>query len=99
MQPQQTVFFDELKARIAAALRPLTPKKVILFGSYAWGTPNPDSDIDLHSSFCILSNRLTVLLSDGQTVTPRLLTPEDADRFEQFVDDIYVTVQMIIAKG
>lgn len=23
------------------------PEKVILFGSYAWGTPNEDSDIDL----------------------------------------------------
>lgn len=23
------------------------PEKIILFGSYAWGTPGPDSDIDL----------------------------------------------------
>lgn len=23
------------------------PEKIILFGSYAWGTPHPDSDVDL----------------------------------------------------
>ena len=23
------------------------PEKIILFGSHAWGTPNPDSDVDL----------------------------------------------------
>ncbi|MBI5786977.1 MAG: nucleotidyltransferase domain-containing protein [Candidatus Niyogibacteria bacterium] len=23
------------------------PEKIILFGSYAWGTPGPDSDVDL----------------------------------------------------
>lgn len=23
------------------------PERIILFGSYAWGTPSPDSDVDL----------------------------------------------------
>jgi predicted nucleotidyltransferase len=39
---------DELEARIRDALAPLHPEKVILFGSYAWGQPTPDSDIDLY---------------------------------------------------
>ena len=30
--------------RIAATLK---PQKIILFGSYAYGTPTPDSDVDL----------------------------------------------------
>jgi predicted nucleotidyltransferase len=30
--------------RMARALR---PEKIILFGSYAYGTPSPDSDVDL----------------------------------------------------
>jgi predicted nucleotidyltransferase len=38
----------ELEARIKDALAPLQPEKVILFGSYAWGQPTPDSDIDLY---------------------------------------------------
>ena len=39
---------EELGARIKDALAPLHPEKVILFGSYAWGQPTADSDIDLY---------------------------------------------------
>lgn len=28
-------------------VREFDPEKVILFGSYAWGKPGPDSDVDL----------------------------------------------------
>lgn len=44
-----------LKVSVGKSLRPaiqkivsdLKPEKVILFGSYAYGTPNPHSDVDL----------------------------------------------------
>ena len=36
---------EELKPKIVEALMPLKPDKIILFGSYAYGTPNEDSDI------------------------------------------------------
>jgi len=35
---------QSLANRIAALFR---PEKIILFGSYAYGTPTPDSDVDL----------------------------------------------------
>ena len=38
---------EKLKPQIIEALMPLKPDKIILFGSYAYGTPNEDSDIDL----------------------------------------------------
>ena len=38
---------EEVKQTIVERLKPLTPEKIILFGSYAYGTPNEDSDIDL----------------------------------------------------
>ncbi len=38
---------EELKPLIIERLEPLKPNKIILFGSYAYGTPNEDSDIDL----------------------------------------------------
>jgi predicted nucleotidyltransferase len=41
------VNIEELKPKIVEALKPLKPNKIILFGSYAYGTPNEDSDIDL----------------------------------------------------
>ena len=35
---------EEICQRIVAEIK---PEKVFLFGSYAWGTPHPDSDLDL----------------------------------------------------
>lgn len=34
----------EIKEKI---VREFQPEKIILFGSYAWGTPTDDSDVDL----------------------------------------------------
>lgn len=41
------VDIEILKHEIVERLKPLDPDKIILFGSYAYGTPNEDSDIDL----------------------------------------------------
>ncbi len=38
----------ELKKKIISLLGPLDPEKIILFGSYAWGEPTDESDIDLY---------------------------------------------------
>lgn len=42
------VDIEVLKHEIVERLKPLDPDKIILFGSYAYGTPNEDSDIDLY---------------------------------------------------
>ena len=39
---------EKVKKQIIEALKPLEPEKVILFGSYAYGKPNENSDIDLY---------------------------------------------------
>jgi len=39
---------QKIKSEIIERLKPLNPNKIILFGSYAYGTPNDDSDIDLY---------------------------------------------------
>ena len=36
-----------IKKEIVKKLRPLNPEKIILFGSYAYGNPNKDSDLDI----------------------------------------------------
>ena len=38
---------EKLKTEIVERLKPLNPNKIILFGSYAYGKPNENSDIDL----------------------------------------------------
>ena len=37
-----------VKKQIVEKLMPLKPEKIILFGSYAYGEPNEDSDLDLY---------------------------------------------------
>ena len=37
-----------IKKQIIEKLMPLKPEKIILFGSYAYGTPTEDSDLDLY---------------------------------------------------
>jgi predicted nucleotidyltransferase len=39
---------EEIKKEIVKTLAPLDPERIILFGSYANGTANEDSDIDLY---------------------------------------------------
>jgi len=46
----------KLKPIIIERLKLLNPDKIILFGSYAYGTPNKNSDIDLF----LLKNDLTI---------------------------------------
>jgi len=41
------VDIEKIKPEIVKRLKPLNPDKIILFGSYASGTPNEESDIDL----------------------------------------------------
>ncbi len=41
------VNLDRLKDEIVEKLKPIKPEKIILFGSYAYGKPNENSDIDL----------------------------------------------------
>lgn len=39
---------EQIKGQIVECLKPLNPDKIILFGSYATGQANEDSDIDLY---------------------------------------------------
>ena len=38
---------EKIKDEIVEALAPLNPEKIILFGSFAYGTPNENSDLDI----------------------------------------------------
>ena len=44
-----------LKSEIVKKLLPLQPRKIILFGSYAYGTPDDTSDIDI----CIVKDHVS----------------------------------------
>ncbi len=44
---RKDIDIEKLKEEIVERLKPLNPDKIILFGSYAYGNPDEDSDIDL----------------------------------------------------
>lgn len=41
------ISFDTIKQAVEQIAKTLHPQKVVLFGSYAYGKPGPDSDVDL----------------------------------------------------
>ncbi|MBF0282592.1 MAG: nucleotidyltransferase domain-containing protein [Zetaproteobacteria bacterium] len=43
----QTVTSDLLNKISACIVESIQPDKIVLFGSYAWGVPHKDSDVDL----------------------------------------------------
>lgn len=45
---KKDIDIEKLKEEIVERLKPLNPYKIILFGSYAHGNPDEDSDIDLY---------------------------------------------------
>ena len=57
----------------------LKPEKIILFGSYAYGTPTPDSDVDL-----LVIMKTTAKQTDRYLAVSRVLSPR------QFPVDIIV---------
>jgi predicted nucleotidyltransferase len=52
---------DEIQAFVNDLVTQFRPRKVILFGSYAYGDPNPDSDVDL---LVIMRHRVRVRCCD-----------------------------------
>ena len=86
------------------------PQKVILFGSYAYGTPRPDSDIDLliikETSERFIDRWVTVrrILSNPKRTVPLetlVLTPQEVERRlaigDQFLAEILEKGEVLYA--
>ncbi len=41
------VAIKDIRASVERIAKEFRPERIILFGSYAWGQPTPDSDVDL----------------------------------------------------
>jgi uncharacterized protein len=85
-----------LKQQIVAALKPLDPEKVILFGSYAYGTPTPDSDLDI----CIVKKRYESKWKEKEKIRKLLIDislpkdilvsyPEEYDFYKKEINSVF----------
>src|SRR5215211_4000518 len=78
---------ETLPGAIERIVSELQPKKIILFGSYAYGTPTPDSDVDLLVIMETTAPHVERYLSVSRLLRPRLFpvdilvrTPEEIER-------------------
>jgi uncharacterized protein len=55
---------NKIKKLIVSRLKPLNPLKIILFGSYAYGNPNENSDIDL----CVIQERVESKINEKRRI-------------------------------
>lgn len=53
--------FDEIKTQVNIIIKKFDPEKIILFGSYAHGSPTHESDVDL--LVIVKTNKSTLQLS------------------------------------
>lgn len=76
---------DKIKERIIEVLKPVKPEKIVLFGSYLYGVPSSDSDIDL----LIIKNITTTEVRNYRLKVKKLLWQEfkgDSIWFDVLVD-------------
>ena len=85
---------NTIKKEIVEALKPINPEKIILFGSYAYGNPTENSDLDI----CIIENsyknkweekaKIRKLLSDIKI--PKDIVLETSDFFAAHTTDDWI---------
>jgi len=85
-------------------LLPLDPEKIILFGSYAYGTPKTDSDVDLlivkktsKKPTERIAEALKLVWGDIPHIEAQVLTPEEYQ--SGIADNRYFLTQEVLAKG
>ena len=59
---------EKIKLQIIEALKPLNPEKVILFGSYAYGKPNENSDLDI----CVIEDTISSKIKEKSKIRKAL---------------------------
>ena len=77
-----------LRPAVRKIVQGLNPEKIVLFGSYAYGTPNPNSDVDL---LVIMETKASP--KDRSWAVSRLLLPRP------FPVDILVKTPNEVKKG
>ncbi len=101
MKPQKSIN-KKIQPVVKKIVQEYRPEKIILFGSYAWGTPREDSDVDL---FIIqeTENTRESARKIGRTIFPRpfpmdiiVYTPQQVEKRKKMGDFFILD---IISKG
>ena len=93
---------EKVKIKIIQALKPLKPEKIILFGSYAYGTPTENSDLDI----CIIEKAFECKWEEKSKIRKCLknikiekdILLETSDYFEKYSDVNWINTALYDAK-
>lgn len=98
----------QLKKITQKIVKEFKPEKIILFGSYAWGKPGPDSDVDLfvvkktnHSTREIARGIDRILFPRPFPIDLIVYTPEQVKKSKMsedfFIEDILTNGKVLYA--
>jgi predicted nucleotidyltransferase len=97
---------ETLPQAIERIVSELRPEKIILFGSYAYGTPTPDSDVDLFVVMDTKAKQAERYRTVSTLLHPRrfpvdiiVKTPKEVDEAMQGGRDNGFFIREIIGKG
>lgn len=95
-----------LPQAIERVVSELKPEKIILFGSYAYGNPTPDSDVDLFVIMETKAKRAERYLAVSRLLRPRqfpvdiiVRTPKEIEEAMQGGKDNSFFIREIVKKG
>lgn len=101
-------FEEKLRQVTDRIVADFKPRKIILFGSWAWGEPGPDSDVDLFIVQDTENTREFARAIDG-SIFPRpfpidliVYRPEQVERERRrgdfFIEDIFTKGKILYAR-
>ncbi|TSC66918.1 MAG: DNA polymerase subunit beta [Parcubacteria group bacterium Gr01-1014_66] len=96
---------EDVAKKIVAGFQ---PEKIILFGSYAWGEPGPDSDVDLFIVKKTDNSTREIAREIDGSIFPRpfpidlvVYTPEQVEKWRTidfFIKNIFAKGKVLYAK-
>ena len=85
---------ENIKKEIVQRLKPINANKIILFGSYAYGTPNKDSDLDIMILKQNYNNKWEEIKQARKYLknirVPKDILVEKVDYFQSHIDENWI---------
>jgi len=94
---------EEIKNQIVEAIKPLEPERVVLFGSYAYGNPTEDSDLDI----CVVKKSYSSMIEEKRKIRkalkgirmPKDILVSKLDEYEFYRNEINSVFNDIDTRG
>ena len=94
---------ERIKQEIVNNLYTINAKRVILFGSYAYGTPNEDSDLDI----CIVKEKILSKVKEKREIRnllkdiniPKDILVVDEEYFQTHSDENWINTALYDVKN